>query len=114
MRNGIKVGRHAIFELYGCNSDLLDDEEYINNSLSQVANNLGAIVLSISSYKFNPQGVTTICLLSESHISIHTWPEKQFATCDIFTCGSIVPDSGIEQLKLLFNATETNSIIFDR
>lgn len=114
MRNGIKVGRHAIFELYGCQSSLLDDEQYIVDSLTRVAEQLGATVLSTSSHKFSPQGVTAILLLSESHISIHTWPEKQFATCDIFTCGTCVPEDGIEIFKSKFKATETNSIVFDR
>lgn len=114
MKNGIKVGRHAIFELYGCDSNLLDDEEYIVNSLCEVANKLGATILSTSSHKFEPQGVTSILLLSESHISIHTWPEKGFATCDIFTCGTCIPEDGIEIFKTKFKATETNSIVFDR
>jgi S-adenosylmethionine decarboxylase len=114
MRNGIKVGRHAIFELYGCSSSLLDDEDYIIDSLTQVAEQLGATVLSTSIHKFSPQGVTAILLLSESHISIHTWPEKQFATCDIFTCGNCIPDDGINKLKESFKSQETNSIIFDR
>lgn len=39
------------------------------------------------SFKFNPQGVTALALLAESHISIHTWPERGYAAVDIFTCG---------------------------
>ena len=87
MKNGEKVGRHAIFELYGCNSKLLDNENYIVDSLIEIAHELGATVLSSSSHKFHPQGVTAILLLSESHISIHTWPENSSAAVDVYTCG---------------------------
>ena len=44
-------------------------------------------VLKIETHKFEPQGVTGFALLAESHLSIHTWPEKGVAVCDIFTCG---------------------------
>ena len=114
MKNGIKVGRHAIFELYDCSEELLDNEQYIVDSMIEVARELGATVLSSSSYKFTPQGVTAILLLSESHISIHTWPEKRLATCDIFTCGTCVPENGIAIFKTKFKAEETNSLVFDR
>jgi S-adenosylmethionine decarboxylase len=57
------------------------------------------------SHQFKPQGVTAICLLSESHISIHTWPEKREAAVDVFTCGDSEPkiacDIIIEQLQAL-------------
>ena len=114
MKNDVKVGRHAIFELYGCDSNLLDDEQYVVKVLTDAAHELGATVLSTSSYKFQPQGVTSIVLLSESHISIHTWPEKGLATCDIFTCGTCIPENGIVIFKEKFKATETNSLVFDR
>jgi S-adenosylmethionine decarboxylase len=114
MKNGIKVGRHAIFELYDCSSKLLDDEQYIVSSMVEIARQLGATVLSSSSHKFEPQGVTAILLLSESHISIHTWPEKGFATCDIFTCGSCIPEDGVAIFKQKFHAQETNTLVFDR
>jgi S-adenosylmethionine decarboxylase len=114
MKNGIKVGRHAIFELYNCSAELLDNEQYIVDSMVEIARELGATVLSSSSHKFAPQGVTAILLLSESHISIHTWPEKRLATCDIFTCGECIPEKGIETFKIKFKAEETNSLVFDR
>lgn len=80
----------------------------------EIARQLGATVLSSSSHKFEPQGVTAILLLSESHISIHTWPEKRFATCDIFTCGSCIPEDGVIIFKQKFQAQETNTLVFDR
>ncbi len=63
----------------------------------------GATVVQTISKKFDPQGVTAITLLSESHISIHTWPERGDAAVDVFTCGDCNPKIGcdviIQQLQ---------------
>jgi S-adenosylmethionine decarboxylase len=59
--------------------------------------------LQTISKKFEPQGVTIVSLLAESHISIHTWPEEGKAACDVYTCGDSQPKIGcdiiIHQLK---------------
>jgi S-adenosylmethionine decarboxylase len=56
-----------------------------------------ATLLDEVKYEFTPQGVTAVCLLSESHISIHTWPEKHYAAVDIFTCGDhTMPDKACQ------------------
>ena len=81
------VGRHVIYELMDGNPNLLNDEDFIKKSLEQAAEDSGATLLSLVSHKFEPQGVTALALLSESHISIHTWPEHGYAAIDAFTCG---------------------------
>ena len=82
------LGVHHIAELCGCNVDLLNDSEFISTSLRQAVEHANATLLEEIKYEFTPQGITAVCLLSESHISIHTWPEKGYAAVDIFTCGS--------------------------
>jgi S-adenosylmethionine decarboxylase len=81
----------------------LDNEFFLCDLLENAAEACGAHVLQTISYQFDPQGVTAICLLSESHISIHTWPEKGEAAVDVFTCGDSQPkiacDIIIEQLN---------------
>jgi len=79
--------KHLLFTLRECNSQLLDDESYIRDMLSTAASCANSTLLGIQSHKFNPQGVTAIAMLAESHISIHTWPERGEAVCDAFTCG---------------------------
>ena len=60
-----------------------------------------------STLKFEPQGVTCVAMLAESHISIHTWPEKKMAVCDVFTCGDhTTPMDGVEYMKMMFGATD--------
>jgi len=58
-----------------------------------------ATLLDVTSHKFEPFGVTAIALLAESHISIHTWPDKCMAVCDVFTCGNhTVPESAVRYM----------------
>jgi S-adenosylmethionine decarboxylase len=79
--------KHIVFTLRQCDSSLLDDESYIRNMLVTAAQCANSTLLGIQSHKFDPQGVTAIAMLAESHISIHTWPENGEAVCDAFTCG---------------------------
>ena len=81
------LGVHYILDLCSCNVTLLNDTAHIMSSLKEAILKSNATLLEELKYEFTPQGVTAICLLSESHISIHTWPEKQYAAVDIFTCG---------------------------
>jgi len=96
------MGKHYLLNLYGCSLSVLDNEFFLCDMLENAAVACGAQVLQTISHQFNPQGVTAICLLSESHISIHTWPEKGEAAVDVFTCGKSNPriacDIIIEQL----------------
>lgn len=79
--------KHILFTLRECDPILLDDEVYIRDMLVTAASCSGSKLLGLQSHKFEPQGVTAIAMLAESHISIHTWPEKGEAVCDAFTCG---------------------------
>jgi S-adenosylmethionine decarboxylase len=92
------MGKHFLLNLYGCSSALLNDEKYLIDLMENAAVASGATVLKTVSHKFDPQGVTAICLLSESHISIHTYPEHGKCYADIYTCGSANPKIGCDIL----------------
>lgn len=81
------VGIHCILELYDCPANLLNDVEFIKDSLRRAAQEAGATLLGDLAHQFDPQGVTALALLAESHISMHTWPENGYAAVDVFTCG---------------------------
>ena len=81
------VGKHCILELYGCDSTRLDDEAFLRDTITAAAKRAGATLLNLITHRFQPQGVTGLALLAESHISIHTWPESGYAAVDVFTCG---------------------------
>jgi S-adenosylmethionine decarboxylase len=101
------VGTHCILELYGCNHALLDDADYIQQSLRNAATTAGATFLKETCHRFDPQGVTALALLAESHISIHTWPESGYAAVDVFTCGDhTMPESACHHLIRAFESTQ--------
>jgi S-adenosylmethionine decarboxylase len=97
------MGKHYLLNLYGCTYAHLNDVHFLVDLLENAAVISGATVCQTIFKQFDPQGVTILCLLSESHISIHTWPERGDAAIDIFTCGDCNPKIGcdviIEQLK---------------
>ena len=85
--------KHFLLELYRCDYEKLNDESFLRCTLNTAAKIANATVLNLISNKFEPQGVTAIALLAESHLSIHTWPEAHYSAVDIFTCGqNMKPD----------------------
>ena len=95
--------KHILFDLEKCEFDLLNDESFIKETLEEASKVAKCQILKIETHKFEPQGVTGYALLAESHISIHTWPEKGIAKCDIFTCSSDNdPVAAIEYMKERF------------
>ena len=100
------VGKHAIYELLGGNPHLLDDEDFVKEALTAAAEAAGATLLGLITHKFQPQGVTAVALLSESHLSFHSWPEYGYASIDAFTCGDHTdPEAACHSLKYAFEAT---------
>ena len=91
--------KHLLLELYRCDYEKLNDESFLRCTLNNAAKLANATVLNLISNKFEPQGITAIALLAESHLSIHTWPEVQYSAVDIFTCGqNMKPDISCKYL----------------
>lgn len=81
------LGTHLLADLYGCRH--LDDPVAIEGALRAAVAASGATLLDLRLHHFGPhQGVTGVALLAESHMSIHSWPEHDFAAVDIFLCGA--------------------------
>ena len=99
------MGKHYLLNLYGCSFVLLNDEHYLVRLLEEAAVISGATVLQTVFKKFDPQGATVICLLSESHISIHTWPEEGKAAADVYTCGDSDPKLGCNMIVSQLHST---------
>ena len=81
------IGKHCILELYDCSPSKLNDEAFLRSSITTAVQRAGATLLQLISHPFEPQGITGLALLAESHLSIHTWPESGYAAVDVFTCG---------------------------
>lgn len=84
---GFFAGRHVLAEFEGIDASKLDDLAFLHTTLEDVLTQAGATVCDVISKQFDPQGVTVLALLSESHASIHTYPEIGSMFVDIFTCG---------------------------
>ena len=81
------LGTQILLDLENCNSDLLDDIDFIKDVLTKAATLAGATIIGETFHKFQPIGVTGVVSIAESHICIHTWPEYSYASVDIFSCG---------------------------
>lgn len=106
------VGTHCLLELYDCPAILLNDRCLIEQLLTDAAQIARSTLLTLTSQAFQPQGVTALALLAESHISIHTWPETGYAAVDVFTCGQHTrPEAAcdylIKQLQAQHNSLTT-------
>ncbi len=84
---GSTTGSHWLVDCYGCPRDRLDNAQILENILITAAERGNLSVLQSQRHQFRPQGATVLLLLRESHLSLHTWPEQQYAALDLFTCG---------------------------
>jgi S-adenosylmethionine decarboxylase len=92
------LGTHCFLSLYDCDRRVLDDIDTLISISETCAEVSGATVVQTIYKKFEPQGATVLTLLEESHISIHTWPERGEAAVDIFTCGDCDPSLGAKHI----------------
>jgi S-adenosylmethionine decarboxylase len=100
-----------LLELKNCDSELLNDISFIQEVLPAAAVEAGATVLGISFHQFEPQGVSGVVVIAESHLSIHTWPEYGYAAIDIFTCGTTVqPEKAARMLVEKLGAKSHSTI----
>lgn len=94
------LGRHLVAELTGCNRETLDNLQLLETYLNESVRRSGATIVKSVFHRYNPQGVSGVIVIAESHISIHTWPEYGYAAVDFFTCGDAVdPYKAYEYLK---------------
>ncbi|MFS8534554.1 MAG: adenosylmethionine decarboxylase [Limnochordales bacterium] len=104
------LGRHILCEAYGCDPEVLNDRQVVEQIMVDAALLAGAEVREVAFHKFSPQGVSGVVVISESHLAIHTWPELGYAAIDVFTCGSTVdPWEACNYLIKMFRATEVET-----
>lgn len=95
------AGTHLLIDLWG--AQRIDDIDHVERSMRDAVVAAGATLLQIHLHHFTPNnGVTGVAILAESHISIHTWPERSFAAIDIFMCGEASPMLAIPVIKERF------------
>ncbi|OED36383.1 S-adenosylmethionine decarboxylase proenzyme [Chromatiales bacterium (ex Bugula neritina AB1)] len=95
------AGRHCLVDFWGAR--YLQDPEQIETALRNSAAAANAVVLHVHVHRFGGAGgVTGVALLAESHISVHTWPEYDYAAFDVFLCHEADPTAAVEVLKTVF------------
>jgi len=101
-RDGIAfAGTHLIVDMW--DASRIDDERVVERALRMAAQAAGATLLRLDLHGFpRTGGITGVAVLAESHISIHTWPERGYAAVDIFMCGSTEPHKAVDVIRGAF------------
>lgn len=86
------MGRHVISELWGCDFEKLNNLVQIEQIFVEAALRSGAEVREVAFHKFAPQGISGVVIISESHLTIHSFPEHGYASIDVYTCGDLDPN----------------------
>lgn len=108
-------GKHWLIEFSDCSAEKLMYLEDVQEIFLEAAKESNATILNYFFHQFNPYGVSGVILISESHFSIHTWPESCYAAVDIFTCGAKMDANiGIEILRRFFEAKKIKIRQFSR
>ncbi|HTQ12904.1 MAG TPA: adenosylmethionine decarboxylase [Rhizomicrobium sp.] len=102
-RNGLTyAGSHLIIDLW--DAEGLGDRDRIETALIDAVKEAGATLLHIHLHTFSDGGgISGVAVLAESHISVHTWPEKGYAAFDVFMCGDAQPRKAMDVFKAAFN-----------
>ena len=99
------LGNHVLLELFDCDAGLLNSKKKVGQILRHSADIAKAHVIGDFFHEFSPHGISGILVISESHFSIHTWPEYSYAAIDLFTCGdSLNLQDAIDYLKESFRS----------
>lgn len=107
-------GKHLLLELWECDSQVLDSEKKIQEILVGVCDRINVHVLGTHFHRFCPQGVSGVVIISESHLSCHSWPEKKYIALDCYTCGDKNPLDAVSLLVKAFRANKYNYKFFAR
>ncbi len=92
------AGTHLIVDLWGAKR--IDELDHVEAVLTRCVEQAGATLLHIHLHHFTPNdGISGVAVLAESHISIHSWPERDYAALDIFMCGDAQPHQAVEVLR---------------
>jgi S-adenosylmethionine decarboxylase len=103
VRGGTRcAGVHLIIDLFEARH--LDDVAHIEATLRRCVEASRATLLHLHVHRFQPNGVSGVAVLAESHISIHTWPYSGYAAVDVFMCGDADPDQCVPVLREAFAA----------
>ena len=107
------MGRHVIADLHDVSAEVLGSIDFWKEILIDGAKKSGATVLSDHFHHLGEDyGITGVIVLAESHISIHTWPEKNYAAIDVFMCGTCDPEVAVDHITSKINTFVKKDLIY--
>ena len=110
----IKIGRQLVIDYYHCNEAAVSDINIIRELIHDIAKGIDVIILKELYQEFAPVGITGFAIVSESHISIHTWPEYSYMGIDIFSCKEIKLDIVLQALERRLHSASYDYRYIDR
>lgn len=108
------LGKHLLVEYHGCDAAVLNHVARIEAAMRGAAEAAGATVVTSTFHRFSPQGVSGVVVVEESHLSIHTWPERGYAAVDCYTCGDCEPLLAHEALAEALAAQRFEVLVVSR
>lgn len=109
------LGRQILVEFYDCDSDKINDVSFVESAFLEATRQSKATIISHNFHKFSPHGISGVVVIAESHVTIHSWPEYNYAAVDIFTCGDTIDPWIIQEyLKEAFESKNISSMEMKR
>ena len=106
---------HTLVELHQCDASLLKRIAFVRKSLVDSVKKGGGTIVKTLFHEFSPWGVSGVVVITESHVTIHTWPEHQYAAVDIFSCSPKLDHEAISQaLASCFQSKRSRTREFER
>jgi S-adenosylmethionine decarboxylase len=103
----LPAGWQYLLDLFDCQQPRFDDIGWVRATLLQAAEHAGATVVTDNFHRFSPWGISGVVVIAESHIAVHTWPERRYAALDLFTCGSAMKsDAAVKFLIQSFQSAD--------
>jgi S-adenosylmethionine decarboxylase len=107
--------QHTLLEFHQCDPSLLEHSREVKKLLCKAVAQGGGTIVKAVFHNFSPYGVSGVVVITESHVTIHTWPEYGYAAVDIFSCSEKLNHSAIrEGVKAALGAKKTFAKSFKR
>jgi len=101
------LGRHLLADFHGVPAERMSRVETLAEWVREASEAARVTLIDLRWHAFSPHGLTLFALLKESHISVHTWPERGYVAVDIFTCGAGDPHAALEVLERRFQPEDS-------
>ena len=110
------LGRHLLLELFDCDAEAINSLDNVKASMVEAAKRAQATIVDVVFHEFNPFGISGVVVIAESHLAIHTWPERDGATLDVYVCNYTCDNTGKAEAvyKTLTKALKPADVLVER